>query len=81
MPTINALMAALVAELAENEIPTPLAQSFTPANVWADLARLAGEEPPAPVLALVGEALDAICEPLPLRGSYRDHARQFAPAD
>ncbi len=62
--TINAIMATLVAELTADEIPTPLAERFTLANVWADLARLAGEEPPAAVLALVGEALDAICEPL-----------------
>ncbi len=80
--TINALMAALVAELTADEIPTPLAERFTLAHVWVDLARLAGEELPAEVLALVGEALDAICEPLPVRpGSYAAHALQFAPAD
>ncbi len=82
MPTLNTLMAALVGELEEGEIPTPLAQSFTLANIWADLARLAGEEPPAAVLALLGEALDAICEPLPVRcDSYDEPALQFAPAD
>lgn len=80
--TINALMAALVAELTENEIPNPLAERFTLANVWADLARLAGEKPPAPVLALVGEALDAICEPVSVRpGAYAAHAMPFAPVD
>lgn len=75
--TINALMAALVAELADGEIPQPLAQRFTLANIWADLARLAGEELPAAALAVVGDTLDTICEPLPLCGSFRDHATQF----
>ncbi len=80
--SINALMATLVAELTADEIPTPLAERFTLAHVWADLARLAGETPPASVLALVGESLDTICEPLPQRpGSYAEHALQFAPAD
>ena len=80
--TINVAMAALVAELAEAEVPAPLSARFTLAAVWADLARLAGEAPPPAALAVVGDALDTICEPLPLRrGSYADHARQFAPAD
>lgn len=82
MLTINEAMTLLIAELEAEEILTPLAQRFTLANIWADLARLSGETPPAPVLALVGESLDARCEPLPLRpGIYADHARQFAPAD
>ncbi len=34
-------------------MPAPLAQSFTLAAVWADLARLAAEEPPAAVVALL----------------------------
>jgi len=80
--TLNALMAALVAELEDGEIPQPLAQSFTLANVWADLARLAGEELPAEALAVVGRALDATIEPTFVRrGRYAEHARQFAPAD
>jgi hypothetical protein len=80
--TINALMSALVAELEEGEIPMPLAQSFTLANVWADLARLAGEELPAEALAVVGRALDATIEPTRVRrGPYAEQARQFAPAD
>jgi len=77
--TINVLMSALVAELEAEEIVTPLAQRFTLANIWSDLARLAGEELPAAAVAVVADALDTICEPLPLplRGSYRDHAAQF----
>jgi len=70
--TINDAMTALVAELTEGEIPLPLAQSFTLAAVWQDLARL----------AVVGRALDATIEPTRVRrGSYADHATQFAPAD
>lgn len=77
MLTINALMSALVAELEVEEVVTPLAQRFTLANIWSDLARLAGEELPAVAVAVVGDTLDTICEPLPVRGSYRDHAAQF----
>jgi len=77
--TINELMAALVAELADGEIPMPLAQSFTLANIWSDLARIAGEELPPEALAVVGRALDATIEPVGIRrGSYADHALQFA---
>ncbi len=80
--TINAIMAALVAELAAEEIPAPLSQRFILANIWADLARLAGEELPAEALAVVGRALDATIEPVMVRrGSYAEHAQQFAPAD
>lgn len=80
--TINDLMAALVAELEDGEIPTPLAQRFTLANIWADLARLAGEALPADARAVVGRALDATIEPVMVRrGRDADHARQFAPAD
>ncbi len=76
--TINDLMAALVAELAEGEVPAPLTQSFTLASVWADLARLAGEPLPVAVAAVVGDALDATCEPLP--GRQPVHARHTAAA-
>ncbi len=77
--TINALMAALVAELEDGEIPQPLAQSFTLANVWSDLARLAGEALPADALAVVGQALDATIEPVGVRrGRYAEHALEFA---
>ena len=50
---VAALLAALVAELAE-EVPAPLATSFTLATIAADLCRLAGE----PVPAVVLDALD-----------------------
>ena len=53
--TVNALFAALAAELAE-EVPAPLSQRFTMAAVWADLARLNGETPPAAV-AIIAEGL------------------------
>jgi hypothetical protein len=77
--TINEAMAQLVAELTEGEIPMPLAQSFTLANVWCDLARLAGEALPAEALAVVGRALDATIEPVNVRrGSYAEHALEFA---
>jgi len=75
--TINEAMSLLVAELEAEEVVTPLAQRFTLANIWADLARLCGEALPAVALAVVGDTLDTICEPLPVRGSYRDHAAQF----
>ena len=51
--TVAALLAALVAELAE-EVPQPLSTRFTLASVVADLCRLAGE----PVPAVVLDALD-----------------------
>ncbi len=77
--TINDLMAALVAELTADEIPQPLSQRFMLANVWCDLARLAGEELPADALAVVGRALDATIEPnFVRRGSDAEHALQFA---
>jgi hypothetical protein len=50
--TLNAIMAALVAELRAGGIPNPLGESFTLAAMWDDLARLAGEAPPAEVAAL-----------------------------
>ncbi len=49
--TINDAMTALCDELA-TEIPAPLRQPLTLGLVWLDLCRLAGEEPPADVLAL-----------------------------
>ena len=80
--TINAIMALLVEELTEGEIPMPLAQEFTLAAVWQDLARLAGEELPAEAVAVVGRALDATIEPVRVRrGRYAEHAPEFAPAD
>ena len=78
--TINDLMALLVEELTEGEVPDPLGQEFTLALIWCDLARLAGEELPADALAVVGRALDVTYEPV-RRGSYAEHALEFAPAD
>ena len=49
--TINDAMTALCDELVM-EIPAPLRQPLTLGLVWLDLCRLAGEEPPADVLAL-----------------------------
>ena len=53
--TINGLMRALADELAAEGVPTPLRESFTLAAVWLDLCRLAGEPPPAEVLAVLDE--------------------------
>ncbi len=53
--TINGLMQALVDELAAEGVPVPLGESFTLAAVWLDLCRLAGEPPPAEVLAVLDE--------------------------
>ena len=59
--TINDLLARLCAELAAGDVPQPLAQPFTLALGWHDLARLAGEGPPADVTALLDEpALDNV---------------------
>ena len=74
--TLSDLMAALVAELEEGEVPNPLAQSFVLGNVWADLARLAGEALPPEALAAVAPLLAETIEPT-RRGSYAEHARQF----
>ena len=52
--TLNAILEALCDELAADGVPAPLAQSFSLATLWADLARLAGEEPPPAVVALLG---------------------------
>ena len=51
--SINQLLAQLVAELEEGDVPDPCGQSFTLAALWSDLARLAAEEPPAHVAAAV----------------------------
>ncbi len=51
--TIDEAMRALVAELAAGGVPAPLAQDFTLAALWDDLARLAGEPVPPEVAALL----------------------------
>jgi hypothetical protein len=50
--TVNHLFNLLIAELVEGEVPAPLAQPFTLAAVWADLARLSGEPLPRAVAIL-----------------------------
>jgi hypothetical protein len=53
---VNDLMTALCDELAEGDVAEPLGESFTLALVWLDLCRLAGEEPPAFLVALIDGA-------------------------
>lgn len=53
--TINHWMARLVEELRAEEVPDPLAQVFLLARTSDDLCRLAGEEPPAEVRAVLGD--------------------------
>ena len=62
MKSINVLMAALVVELIENDIPGPLTQELSVFALWCDLARLAGEPVPADVAALL-DAPAAACLP------------------
>jgi len=50
---IERLLRELLAELLAAGVPAPLGQRLTLAAVWVDLARLAGEEVPADVLALL----------------------------
>jgi len=82
---VTAALTALYAELAE-EIPDVLSTRFMFANLWADLARLAGESLPADVAAVLDAPLDLapslpISEalaPVPVRrGSYAAHALQL----
>ena len=58
---INKLMALLLEELREGGIPDPLTESFTFAALWDDLARLAGETPPA----IVRQFYEADCPDRP----------------
>jgi hypothetical protein len=58
--SINDAMRALVAEMIADDVPDPLAQPLTLVVVWADLARIVGQQMPAEVVALI----DA---PVPLR--------------
>ena len=58
---INDLLQALHDELEAGDVPTPLHQSFPLATIWLDLARLAGEEPPADVVAAaLGETVELV---------------------
>lgn len=62
--SINRLFAALVVELIEEDIPAPLHQEFPVYTLWSDLARLAGEELPPHVAALLdAPALDRVVIP------------------
>jgi hypothetical protein len=58
--SVNDLLARLCDELAEGDVAEPLGETFTLAPLWLDLCRLAGEEPPAFLVALIdGPALVA----------------------
>jgi len=82
MMTLNDLMIALVAELADGGVPDPLRQRFSLGLVWSDLARIAGEALPADASAVVGRALDVTYAPVGVRrGRYAEHAPEFATAD
>ena len=61
--TVNDALRALCDELAADGVPAPLAQPLTLASVWCDLGRLAGEEVPAAVVALLEAAEDVAGEP------------------
>ena len=50
--TVNEALRRLADELS-TEIPDVLSQPLTFGLLWLDLAKIAGEEPPADVLALV----------------------------
>ena len=57
--TVNDLLQGLYDELEADDVPAPLHQSFPLATIWLDLCRLAGEEPPADVVAAVlGETVE-----------------------
>ena len=60
MKSVNVLMAALVVELIEHDIPHPLTQELAVFALWSDLARLAGEAIPPAVAALL-DAPAAMC--------------------
>ncbi len=62
MKSINVLMAALVVELIEGDIPGPLTQELAVFALWSDLCRLAGEAIPPAVAALL-DAPAAACLP------------------
>jgi hypothetical protein len=72
--TIDTLMRSLVAELAAGGVPAPLAQDFTLAALWDDLARLAGEPIPPEVAALLSG-----WGALPTRAGRARAARAAAP--
>ena len=67
--SVNRLLSALVAELAAGDVPDPCGQRFTLAALWLDLARLAGEEPPPAVRALVAAPAPTTTAPTATRGA------------
>ena len=75
---------ALVGEPAWGDIPAPLARPRTFALTRGDLARLAGEVPPAEALVAADDLPPPpVPPPVPSaihRGSYADHRRQFPEA-
>lgn len=60
---INRCMTLLSDELRAEGIRDPLVADFTFAALWDDLARLAGETPPAAVRCLHEDGLP-LCEPV-----------------
>jgi hypothetical protein len=60
---LNRHLSALVDQLRAEGIGDPLAQSFTLAAIWDDLAAITGESPPAAVLAALGGARISPCAP------------------
>ena len=60
---LNRHLSALVDQLRAEGIGDPLAQSFTLAAIWDDLAAITGERPPAAVLAALGDARISPCAP------------------
>lgn len=74
---INQMMAALVAELIENEIPQPLSQRFTLAAVWDDLCRIAGEPLPRDVAAVLDTPIGFVPVAGPL-SPIGEHALVYA---
>ena len=53
--SVNDLLERLVDELADGVLSAALGQPFTLGALWADLCRLAGEEPPLLVRLLIGD--------------------------
>jgi hypothetical protein len=74
--TIADALAALVAELRDNDIPDPLAQRLPLALIWSDLARLAGEPEPPEVARFLDAPAVATLRP----AAIADAAR-WLPAD
>ncbi len=67
MPTtINSAMTTLLEELAEDGVPDVLTASFTFVAIWQDLCRIAGEEPPRDVAALLDQPLGVVPVAAPL---------------